>query len=76
MVNDIRSQISQQLGVKVDDVILVPKDTLTKTSSGKRRHRYFRQLYLSGELQALRLSGGEKRGSQQDQVKEMASNSK
>jgi acyl-CoA synthetase (AMP-forming)/AMP-acid ligase II len=76
MVSDIRTQIFQQLGVKVDDVVLVPKDTLTKTSSGKRRHRYFRQLYLSGELQALRLSGGEKRGSQQDQVKEMASNSK
>ena len=55
VLNDIRSQIYQQLGVKVYDILLVPKGTLTKTSSGKRRHRYFRQLYLKGELQPLRL---------------------
>lgn len=60
MVSDIQSQISQQLGVKVYEVILVPKDTLTKTSSGKRRHRYFRQRYLSGELLSLSLSDKEK----------------
>jgi acyl-CoA synthetase (AMP-forming)/AMP-acid ligase II len=60
LVNDIRSQIYLQLGVKVYDILLVPKGTLTKTSSGKRRHRYFRQLYLSGELQSLRLDHAEK----------------
>ncbi|NWG01874.1 MAG: AMP-binding protein [Syntrophaceae bacterium] len=60
IVNDIQSQISLQLGVKAYDIILLPKDTLTKTSSGKRRHRYFRQRYLSGELQSLRLSDQEK----------------
>ena len=60
VLNDIRSQIYQQLGVKVYDILLVPKGTLTKTSSGKRRHRYFRQLYLSGELQSLRLDHTEK----------------
>jgi acyl-CoA synthetase (AMP-forming)/AMP-acid ligase II len=56
VVNDIRSQIYIQLGVKVYDILLVPKGTLTKTSSGKRRHRYYRQLYLSGELQSLKLN--------------------
>jgi len=60
VLNDIRSQIYQQLGVKVYDILLVPKGTLTKTSSGKRRHRYFRQLYLKGELQPLRLDPTEK----------------
>lgn len=60
IVHDIQSQIFLQLGVKVHDVVLLPKDTLTKTSSGKRRHRYFRQRYLSGELQLLRLGDKEK----------------
>jgi acyl-CoA synthetase (AMP-forming)/AMP-acid ligase II len=58
VVSEIRSQVYLQLGVKVYDVLLVPKGILTKTSSGKRRHRYFRQLYMDGELQSLRLSTG------------------
>ena len=53
IVKDIRSQVYLQLGVKADDILLVPKGTLTKTSSGKRRHRYFRQRYLNGELLSL-----------------------
>jgi fatty-acyl-CoA synthase len=61
IIHDIQSQVYQQLGVKVYDIILVPKDTLTKTSSGKRRHRYFSQRYLSGELLSLRLVQEEKR---------------
>jgi acyl-CoA synthetase (AMP-forming)/AMP-acid ligase II len=65
IVSDIQSQISQQLGVKVYEVVLVPRDTLTKTSSGKRRHRYFRQRYLSGELSSLRLSDEERRENSQ-----------
>jgi len=38
------------LGVTVSDVILVRVGTLAKTSSGKRRHRHFHQLYLKGGL--------------------------
>jgi acyl-CoA synthetase (AMP-forming)/AMP-acid ligase II len=68
MVSDIQSQVYQQLGVKVYEVILVPKDTLTKTSSGKRRHRYFRQRYLSGELLSLKLSDKEKEENHRIQV--------
>ena len=56
VVSEIRSQVYLQLGVRVHDVVLVPRGVLTKTSSGKRRHRYFRQLYVDGELQSLRLS--------------------
>ena len=53
VIEEIQSQIYQRLGVKVDEIILVEKGTLTKTSSGKRRHRHFRNLYLSGELKLL-----------------------
>jgi acyl-CoA synthetase (AMP-forming)/AMP-acid ligase II len=74
MIHDIQSQVSQQLGVKVYEVILVPRDTLTKTSSGKRRHRYFRQRYLSGELLSLRLGDKEEGESSQIQVKRGSEN--
>lgn len=50
LVRDIRNQTFQFLGINVSDVLLVKPGTLTKTSSGKRRHRYFRELYLEGKL--------------------------
>jgi len=46
---EIRNRVFQRLGVRVDDVQLVPANTLTKTSSGKRRHRYFRNWYIKGQ---------------------------
>lgn len=49
--SQIRDQVLVQLGITIDETVLVSKGTLTKTSSGKRRHRHFRRLYLSGELQ-------------------------
>jgi fatty-acyl-CoA synthase len=45
-----------QLGVTPDEVILVRPGTLSKTSSGKRRHRYFRTLYLAGGLERARVT--------------------
>lgn len=48
--SEIKSKIYLGLGVRVDEVILVPIGTLTKTSSGKRRHLHFRKLYLNGDL--------------------------
>jgi fatty-acyl-CoA synthase len=51
----IRRQCFLQLGVAPADVILVGPGTLAKTSSGKRRHRYFRTLYLAGALERARL---------------------
>ena len=53
---EIRRQVLARLGVGVSDVVLVKSGTLTKTSSGKRRHRHFKQMYLSGELEAQSLA--------------------
>ena len=47
-----------RLGVAVDDIVLVEPGTLTKTSSGKRRHRHFRDAYLRGELEGGGWCGG------------------
>ncbi len=45
-----------ELGIAPDDIVLVRAGTLAKTSSGKRRHRYFRKLYMSGDLEYARMS--------------------
>jgi acyl-CoA synthetase (AMP-forming)/AMP-acid ligase II len=47
---EIRDQVFERLGVNVNEIVLVKQDTLTKTSSGKRRHRHFRNLYLEGKM--------------------------
>jgi fatty-acyl-CoA synthase len=44
-----------QLGITPGDIMLVPSGTLAKTSSGKRRHRHFRKLYLDGGLEHARM---------------------
>lgn len=54
--DEIRDRILRKLGVIVDDVVLVQPGTLTKTSSGKRRHRYFKKLYLDGGLKPFEFS--------------------
>jgi acyl-CoA synthetase (AMP-forming)/AMP-acid ligase II len=53
----VRQQATMRLGVTVSEVALVPKGTLTKTSSGKRRHLHFRDMYVSGELEVLHREG-------------------
>jgi acyl-CoA synthetase (AMP-forming)/AMP-acid ligase II len=55
VIDDIQRQVFFELGLKLDDVVLVPRGTLVKTSSGKRRHRIFRDLYAGGDLDAVRL---------------------
>jgi fatty-acyl-CoA synthase len=56
--NEIRQGVATRLGVTVAEVALVAKGLLTKTSSGKRRHLHFRDLYLKGEIDLLqRVSG-------------------
>lgn len=47
---EIREQVFRRLDVLVGEVVLVKPATLAKTSSGKRRHRHFRQLYLEHKL--------------------------
>jgi len=53
VTNDVREQIATHLGIKADEVILLSQGTMTKTSSGKRRHRFYRELYLEGEIHKL-----------------------
>jgi len=58
LLEQIRERVSLQLGVGADEVVLVKSGTLTKTSSGKRRHRFFHQAYLDGSLRAHTLPLG------------------
>jgi acyl-CoA synthetase (AMP-forming)/AMP-acid ligase II len=53
LAGEIQELVNQDLGVPVSDVVLVRKGMLAKTSSGKRRHRHFRTLYLEGKLEFL-----------------------
>ncbi len=48
LVDQVRDRISIDLGVEVEEVVIMPKGTLSKTSSGKRRHTHFRELYQKG----------------------------
>jgi acyl-CoA synthetase (AMP-forming)/AMP-acid ligase II len=50
IVGDISREVFLHLGVTADEILLVRPGTLTKTSSGKRRHKFFRRQYLSGGL--------------------------
>jgi acyl-CoA synthetase (AMP-forming)/AMP-acid ligase II len=52
---EIQKQTFLRLGVTIYEVLLVRPRTLAKTSSGKRRHRHFRQLYLESALEQFRL---------------------
>jgi hypothetical protein len=54
----IRAGVLSQLGVALDDVVIVPRGSLTKTTSGKRRHRPYRDFYLDGTLERLRVVVG------------------
>ena len=44
----VKKAVIERLGVAVDEVILVKAGTLVKTSSGKRRHRHWAQIYAAG----------------------------
>lgn len=51
--DEVRRRVALKLGVTVSEVALVEKGMLTKTSSGKRRHLHFRDLYVSGGVDLL-----------------------
>lgn len=48
--DEIRNEVFEHLGINISEIVLVKTGTLTKTSSGKRRHRYFQKLYMEGKL--------------------------
>lgn len=56
IIEQIRRRVFAGMGVRVADVLLVAPGTLTKTSSGKRRHRHFKKMYEAGSLDAVSVS--------------------
>jgi acyl-CoA synthetase (AMP-forming)/AMP-acid ligase II len=46
----IRMRVQEDTTVPVDEVVLVDRDTVPKTSSGKRQRSRCRELYLEGRL--------------------------
>jgi acyl-CoA synthetase (AMP-forming)/AMP-acid ligase II len=52
---EIRRRILRQWGVGAAKVLLMPKGALSKTSSGKQRHRHLRDQYLQGAIAPLRI---------------------
>jgi acyl-CoA synthetase (AMP-forming)/AMP-acid ligase II len=52
---EIQKRSFVRMGVRIDEVVLVRPRTLAKTSSGKRRHRDFRRLYLENALAPYRI---------------------
>jgi acyl-CoA synthetase (AMP-forming)/AMP-acid ligase II len=53
IASKIRSQVFLRMGLNVGEVALVRAGALPKTSSGKRRHRFFHRMYLEGKLDEL-----------------------
>ncbi len=52
---EIKKLVYQQIGIVLRRIVLVPQGTLAKTSSGKRRHRFYRERYAAGEFEAVEL---------------------
>ena len=50
----IRERMDAQLGIPLDEVVLVPPQSVPKTSSGKIRRDACRRLYLQGKLDSPR----------------------
>lgn len=50
IIGTIRASVSVEFEVMVRDVVLVPRLTIPKTSSGKVQRRLCREKYLSGDL--------------------------
>jgi acyl-CoA synthetase (AMP-forming)/AMP-acid ligase II len=55
----VTSAIWEQAGLRVDDVRLIRRGTLPRTSSGKVRRRETRARYLAGTLDEARLESSE-----------------
>jgi acyl-CoA synthetase (AMP-forming)/AMP-acid ligase II len=53
LAGDIRQAISEQHGLKVDEVVLVSPGGIPRTSSGKIQRRLCRSLFLEGKLDEI-----------------------
>lgn len=54
VMRELRRASATRLGIVPDEIIPLSPGTLNTTISGKRRHRYYRQLYESAGADALR----------------------
>lgn len=52
-LREVREHVTREIGVTPGDVVLLAKGTMSKTSSGKRRHRFYKNLYLDGDFEAV-----------------------
>ncbi|MES1244335.1 MAG: amino acid adenylation domain-containing protein, partial [Acidobacteriota bacterium] len=62
MAGAIRQAVAEEHEAAVDDVVLVRRNTVPKTSSGKIQRRACRALYLSGSLSPLQTPKPERQG--------------
>jgi fatty-acyl-CoA synthase len=53
---EIRARVSEEVGLPIDEVVLVAPGTIPKTSSGKRQRRQTKTLYLRKDLAARAVS--------------------
>jgi fatty-acyl-CoA synthase len=50
LIDEIAGAIAEQVGLTIERIVLVPRGTIPRTSSGKRQRGVTRQLYESGKL--------------------------
>ena len=53
ILEEVKEKIMLQVGVRVGEVLLMPYGSMSKTSSGKRRHRFYRERFLADDLEPL-----------------------
>ena len=60
-LNELNGKISSYLGISISKLVLIPERTIPKTSSGKLRRAFIRDIYLSGSLnERVLFNDGEK----------------
>jgi acyl-CoA synthetase (AMP-forming)/AMP-acid ligase II len=55
LLADVRAQISDLFGLRLAQLVLIRPGSIPKTSSGKLRRRYCRELHLSDRLDLARI---------------------
>lgn len=50
---DTRGRVQTEMNVSLGGLLLLAQGTMSKTSSGKRRHKFYQDLYLKGGLEAV-----------------------
>ncbi len=53
ILRDVRRKLATRMNVSVSEILLLPQAAMSKTSSGKRRHRFYRELHLAGGLEPV-----------------------